>query len=414
MMNTALKNKNILISGASIGGPALAYWLNKFGFKVTVVEKAQTIREGGYRVDIRGAAVEVATRMGLMDKIRESATNMKGSSFINSEGKRLVNINDPNIMGMRREGETEIMRGTLAGILYEATRNDVDYIFDDSITGIIQKNDHVLVTFKNRPEQTFDLVAGADGLHSNVRNLAFAQEKDFIRNFGFYFAIFTVPNYFELDHWELSYMSEARIMNIFSTGNGDEAKAMCMFAANNNGYNYKDIQSQKKMLYDLYRADGGFILRLMENLADTPDFYFDTIGQVHMDNLYRGRVVLLGDAGYCPSPAAGQGTSLALTGAYVLAGELTQANGDYEAAYANYATEMKQYIEINQQLIDGVEKMFPKSKKQAWMQLNIMRLLFSLPWKEKVLKRMFKKMQQKVDDAANGISLKDYSRYSCS
>ena len=411
-MNAALKNKNVLISGASIGGPALAYWLSKFGFKVTVVEKAQTLREGGYRVDIRGVAVEVATRMGVMNNIRESATNMKGSSFINSEGKRLVNINDPNIMGMRREGETEIMRGTLAGILYEATRNNVEYIFDDSITGIVQKTESVLVTFKNSPEREFDLVAGADGLHSNVRNIAFGQEKDFIRNFGFYFAIFTIPNQFKLDHWELSYMSEARIMNIFSTGNDHEAKAMCMFGADNNGYDYKDIQSQKKRLHDLYKADGGFILRLMESLKDTPDFYFDTISQVRMNSLSRGRVVLLGDAGYCPSPAAGQGTSLALTGAYVLAGELARANGEYEAAYANYERQMKQYIEINQQLIDGVEKMFPKSKKQAWVQLNVMRLLFSLPWKEKVLKRMFKKMQQKVDDAANGIMLKDYGQYS--
>jgi 2-polyprenyl-6-methoxyphenol hydroxylase-like FAD-dependent oxidoreductase len=410
-METPIKNQNVLISGASIAGPALAFWLTRYGFNVTVIEKAPIIRKGGYRVDVRGVAVEVAERMGIMSKIRESGTAMKGSSFINSEGKRLVNIYDPNLLGMRQANESEIMRGDLANILYDATKNDTEYIFNESITKIVQTEENVIVTFKNGSPRTFDLVIGADGLHSNVRNIAFGKENGFIQNFGYYFAIFTISNFFELDHWELSYFSEGKVMNIFSAGDDNEAKALFMFASDTTGHNYHDIEKQKKILYDRYKDDGGDILKVVKTVADTPDFYFDSISQVHMDSLSRDRVVLLGDAGYCPSPATGQGTSLALVGAYILAGELAQAAGDYRVAYSNYEQEMGGFIKINQRLIEGLEQMFPKSKKQVWLQTNVMRLLLHLPWKEKILKGMFKKIQQKVDVAANGITLKDYKAF---
>jgi 2-polyprenyl-6-methoxyphenol hydroxylase-like FAD-dependent oxidoreductase len=274
--------------------------------------------------------------MEIMNKIREWGKAMRGSSFINSKGKRLVNIDDPNLLGMRQPNEAEIMRGSLAKILYDATENDAEYIFNNSITAITQTEENVNVTFKNGPSRTFDLVIGADGLHSNVRNISFGGENNFIQNFGYYFAIFTIPNFFDLDHWELSYFSEGKVMNIFSTGDDQEAKALFMFLSDTAGYNYRDIENQKKILYDRYKDDGGDILKVVKTVAQTPDFYFDSISQVHMDSLSRDRVVLLGDAGYCPSPAAGQGTSLALTGAYILAGELARAAGDYGVAYRNY------------------------------------------------------------------------------
>jgi 2-polyprenyl-6-methoxyphenol hydroxylase-like FAD-dependent oxidoreductase len=410
-MNTTIKNQNILISGASIAGPALAFWLNKYGFNVTLVEKTSVLREGGYRVDIRGVAVDVAERMGLMNKIRQSGTVMRGSSFINNSGKRLVSMADPDMFGMRQPNDAEIMRGDLSNILYEATRNDVTYIFNDSIADIVQTAEDVQVTFKSGQSGTFDLVVAADGLHSNVRNIAFGDSKNFIQNFGYYFAIFSIPNFFELDHWELSYMAESRVMNVFSTGDHNEAKALFMFASDTSDYNYRDTEAQKKTLYARYKDDGGEISKVMNCLAGTPDFYFDSISQVHMDSLSRGRVVLLGDAGYCPSPAAGQGTSLALVGAYTLAGELATASGDYQLAFNRYEKNMGEFIAKNQDLIKGMEQMFPKSKRQVWLQTNAMRLMLRLPWKEKILKGMFKKVQQKVDDAANGITLKDYKAF---
>ncbi len=407
-MNTTINNENILISGASIAGPALAFWLNKYGFNVTIVEKTPMLRGGGYRVDVRGIAVDVAERMGLMNKMRGSGTAMKGSSFINSSGKRLVSMNDPNMFGMRQANDAEIMRGDLSNILYEATKDDATYIFNDSISEMVQTAENVRVTFKSGMSKHFDLVVGADGLHSNVRNIAFGQEKGFIQNFGYYFAIFTIPNFFELDHWELSYMAEARVMNVFSTGDDHQAKALFMFASDTKDYNYRDIEGQKKLLYARYKDDGGDVLKIMNCLADTPDFYFDSISQVHIDCLSRGRIVLLGDAGYCPSPAAGQGTSLALVGAYTLAGELALAAGDYQMAFSKYEETMAKFIAKNQQLIIGMEKMFPKSKKQLWLQTNAVRLMLRLPWKEKILKSMYKKGQQKVDEAANAITLKEY------
>ena len=410
-MGTTVENKNILISGASIAGPALAFWLNKYGFNVTIVEKTAVLREGGYRVDVRGAAVDVAGRMGLMNKIRESATAMRGSSFINSSGKRLVSMADPDMFGMRQPNDAEIMRGDLSNILYEATKNDVTYIFNDSIADIVQTADDVHVTFKSGRLGTFDLIVGADGLHSSVRNLAFGDSKNFIQNFGYYFAIFSIPNFFGLDHWELSYMAESRVMNVFSTGDNNEAKALFMFACDTSNYNYRDIETQKKALYARYKDDGGEVSKVMNCLAGTSDFYFDSISQVHIDSLSRGRVVLLGDAGYCPSPATGQGTSLALVGAYTLAGELAAASGNYELAFSRYEKNMGGFIAKNQELIKGMEQMFPKSKRQVWLQTNAMRLMLRLPWKEKILKGMFKKAQQKVDGAANSIVLKDYKAF---
>jgi 2-polyprenyl-6-methoxyphenol hydroxylase-like FAD-dependent oxidoreductase len=398
-----MNNRNILISGASIAGPALAYWLRRYGFNPTVVERAPALREGGYKVDIRGAAVDVAERMGILEEVRRASTDMRGASFVNRDGKRLATM-DADLFGGRAGEDVEIMRGDLTRILYEATRQDIEYIFNDSITTITQDEAGVEVTFTHGQPRSFDLVVGADGLHSNVRALAFGDESQFIRHLGHYIAIFTIPNELQLDRGELIYAIPGKTTNVYSTRQATNAKALFLFAAPLH-YDRRDTQQQKQILAETFAGAGWEVPRLLEHMAETPDFYFDSISQIHMAQWSNGRVVLTGDASYGPSPASGQGTSLALVGAYVLAGELAAAAGNHRTAFMRYEKEMREYVEQNQRLAPmNLRGMVLQSRSQIWFQTQMVRILPYLPGKNRIIGRI----TQAIHQAATAITLKDY------
>ncbi|MEV4147503.1 FAD-dependent monooxygenase [Amycolatopsis sp. NPDC049691] len=397
--------KTILISGASVAGPALAWWLHHHGFRATVVERAPSLREGGYKVDIRGVAVDVVRRMGLLEEVHAASTDMRGAAFVDKRGKEIATL-DADTFGFRHGDDTEILRGDLAKILYAATREHTEYVFGDWITGLDERADGVDVTFAHGAPRRFDLVVGADGLHSGVRALAFGPEEDFLRRFDAYISISTVPNTFALDRWELLHPAAAgKMVNVYSTARAADAKAAFWFSAPPPAYDRRDVESQKDLVAAQFAGLGWETAALLDAMREADDFYFDPVCQIVMDRLSAGRVTLLGDAGYCPSPASGQGTSLALAGAYVLAGELATAAG-FGEALARYESEMRPYIEKNQALAKtALRGIIPRSRAFAWFNTRMIKLMPYLPGRNRVLEQM----ARPIREAANALVLKEFT-----
>ena len=335
-----------------------------------------------------------------LNAVRQARTGTRGMTYVSSTGKRVASMN--GAFGLVDAEDVEIVRGDLAGILYEATRNDAEYIFGDSITGITQTPDAVEVTFERARPRVFHLVAGADGLHSKVRALTFGPESRFIRHLGMYLSVFTVPNDMALDHWQLIHVAPGKSVTVTSARDNTEARAIFFFASPPLDYNHSDIGQQKELLQAAFAGQRWEIPRLLAAMRDAPDFYFDSVSQVRMDRWSAGRVTLAGDAGYCPSPLSGQGTSLALVGAYVLAEELRAASGDHGAAFAACEGRMRDFVARNQQIAIGNTKRFiPQTRRQIWLQNQAIRTLPYLPGKKLVLDLATKG----VREAANAIAL---------
>ncbi|MGW4967821.1 FAD-dependent monooxygenase [Nonomuraea sp. NPDC004186] len=402
-MTQHLVNKTVLISGASVAGPALAYWLQRYGFTPTVVELAPALREGGYKVDLRGVAMDVVDRMGLTPAVKRYSTRMRGGAWVNAAGKPLATLG-PDLIGLRAPGDDEVLRGDLARIMYDATKQGVEYLFGDSITGLTQGHDGVMVTFARSAPRMFDLVIGADGLHSNLRAQAFGEEAKFVRPLGMHACVFTVPNHLGLDRWELIYPTPGKVVNLYSTRQS-AAKAQFIFPTPAVLPDRRDVAAQQRLVAETFAGAGWESSTLLAAMPHSPDFYFDSASQVRLDRWSAGRIALVGDAAHSPSPLSGQGTSLALVGAYVLAGELKAAGGDHRVAFARYQEEMSGYVDVNLSLGESnAKQMVAGSTRQIRMQTTMMRMVSHLPWKDLALRPILKPLNA----AANAITLKDY------
>ncbi|MEV5705767.1 FAD-dependent monooxygenase [Actinoallomurus sp. NPDC052274] len=346
-----MRNTRVLISGAGIAGLAQAYWLDHHGFDVTVVERAAKPRPGGQAIDVRGTALTVAERMGILPDMRRLKTDMRGSSMVDGSGKELYSSTERTFSGgVLDSPDVEIMRDDLIGLLRDAAGDRVEYLFDDSIAAIAQDGDGVHVTFESGVARSCDLVVGADGLHSNVRSLVFGPETEFIKYLGMYVAVYTAPNFLGLDRWQTFCMEGGVGGGVMTARGNGEVRVYVGFGSEEPlDYDYRDIEAQKRLLADRI-GDVWVLPTALKYMWDAPDFHFDAMAQIHLDRWSRGRVALLGDAGYCGSPMSGQGTSMALIGAYVLAGELAAAGGDHEAGFAAYEAELRDFVADNQAL----------------------------------------------------------------
>src|SRR5580692_1812787 len=342
----------VLGGGAGIAGPALAHWLLRRGAEVTVVERAPGLRPGGQAVDARGVAKEVIRRMGLDSAVRAACTETVGAHLVDADGNVLQTFSADDEGGDGYISEIEILRGDLSRVLHDDTGDGVEYVFGDQVAELAQDADGVDVAFAGGARRRFDLVVGADGLHSSLRTMVFGPRERFVRHLGHVLAFYSVPNEFGLDRWMIEYQESGSGRSALLRPIQDATRGMAMFSFPSADFDvdYRDVAAQKRLLRERMAGFGWSTPRILAHVDDTPDFYLDQVAQVVMDRWSSGRVGLLGDAAFSASPMSGGGTGLALVGAYMLAGELAAADWDPAAGFAGYEDRMRSYVEANQEI----------------------------------------------------------------
>ncbi|MEU6326736.1 FAD-dependent monooxygenase [Streptomyces sp. NPDC047049] len=382
--------RSVLISGASVAGPALAYWLGRYGFRPTVIELAPALRGGGFAVDFRGAAqLAVLERMGVLDDIRAHSTGGGDPlTFIDGQGRPLAAM-PPEFSG----GEVEILRSELSRILHRHSLTPPgsrrspgahptpgsppgdpatpEYLFGDSVSSLTETADGVRVTFERGAPRTFDLVIGADGLHSTVRRLAFGPEKDFVRHLGYYVAAWDLPeDAGDLAARPVGYGEPGRLATVGRTPRrsgerGYAGEVFCVFASEEELISdRRDPRARKQAIARAYEGAGWRTPELIATLGQAGDVYFDSISRADVPRWSTGRIALLGDAAH-GATVGGMGTGSAVIGAYVLAGELALAAGDHHTAFARYERLLRPYVTRCQQGGRGAGEFLAPATQEA-------------------------------------------------
>ncbi|GIF17922.1 2-polyprenyl-6-methoxyphenol hydroxylase-like FAD-dependent oxidoreductase [Actinoplanes tereljensis] len=383
----------VLISGAGIAGPALAFWLHRAGADVTVVERAPEPRPGGHAVDVRGVARGVIEKMGAREAIRTKQIDDRGFALVDARGRRMAALPADMFGGEGIVAEIEIARGDLARILYDATANTVTYRFGDRIVDIGEE-----VTFAGGRKDRFDVVVGADGVRSGVRKIAFGPHADYVRPLGGYASYFTVQDPGDLDNWSAMFNAPGGRAVLVRPEAGGTAKASLSFRTKE-VYDRLTRDEQIRLLTERFTGVGWRVPTLLAQLPAAKDLYFDEVSQVRVDKWARGRVVLVGDAGYCGSPLGGMGTSMSLVGAYVLAGEMSGSKSP-EQAFAAYQEQMADYVAEGTQLPPGgIAMSAPNGRLAIRARALSMSMMNHWPMKQMLAKQFGK---------AEAITLRDY------
>ncbi|NUW30631.1 FAD-dependent monooxygenase [Nonomuraea sp. SMC257] len=399
---------HVLISGASVAGPVLAYWLRRHGFDVTVVERAPAPRKtGGHAVDLFRPAMDIVEKMGLAGPVTAHRTGTERLTMHVEGRERPVDLEVRKLVAAVSDRHVEIMRDDLSEVLYDATRDDVEYVFDDSITSVGGDGG---VTFERGEARRFDLVVGADGLHSNVRRLVFGPESAYARWIGAYLAVATIPDHRGLDGHKEGVFGVGRVAAVYSAAHLDGARVLFLFRTPEQlDYHHRDTARQKELLRERFAGLGWDVPRLLDETDRASAFYFDSITQLTLDTWTRGRVALVGDAGYCPGPVVGGSTSLAVVGAYVLAGELAAAGGDHTRAFPAYQAAMGDYVRRSRSFaLNAAKRLVPGGALDLGLLAGGAWLIGRLPGG---LSRAASKLAAKGLRMHDQVALKDYSAY---
>lgn len=375
----------VLISGAGIAGPTLAYWLARYGFQPTIVEKAPRLRTGGYIIDFWGAGFDIAERMELLPEISRKGYTIQELRIVDSSGRKVAGFPTAAISQVMGGRFLSLPRGDLAATIFSRIERTVETIFGDSVFRIDQDEKRVRVTFERGGERDFDLVIGADGLHSRVRELVFGAEQRFEKYLGYMVAGFQSEGYRPRD--ELVYLMFTELGQQVMRFSMRDDRTMFLFTFADDearGTSANDLPAQKALLRARFGKSGWECPQILDRLDNTCDLYFDRVSQIRMDaepGLWtRGRVTLIGDAASCVSLLAGQGSALAMVAAYILAGELHRADGDYAKAFASYEALFAPFVRQKQEAALRLRVLFgPKSKTAMFVRNQVMNLV-RFPW----------------------------------
>lgn len=392
---------SVLISGAGIAGPVLASLLARRGVQVTVVETADGVRTGGQAVDLRGAGRTVLARMGLLERAVAVSLKQQGIADVDTTGRHLSEITVNDFGGEGIISEIEILRGDLAELIVADSKDHgADYRFGTRILRLDNSGDGVQVELSDGSLQRVDLVVGADGPHSATRALAFGAESEFVRPLGGYMAWFSAPEGESLHGWYAMYNEPGLVASLRPGRQAGTGKASLSFLSAPIDYDRHNLDEQRALLRKRFASAGWRTADLLDAADAADDFSLDALVQVHLSRWSRGRVVLLGDAAYCPSPLTGLGTSLALVGAHVLAGELT-SRPELGAALTRYEELVRPYVATAQQLPPGGIRGFaPASRTAIWLRIMSTRLMVSKPFRGLARRLFFSK--------SDAVTLPDY------
>ncbi|WP_371525083.1 FAD-dependent monooxygenase [Streptomyces sp. NBC_01283] len=351
----------VLIAGGGVAGQALAFWLARGGHQVTIVERFPALRASGAQVDLRGQGIEAVERMGLLDHVRNQRVDEPGVAFVDARGKPRATIM-ANTSGKGRQtltSEYEIMRGDLVRILHDATKDDIEYLFGKSVDGFDQDERHVIAHFSGGDSGEYDLLIGADGQGSRIRQALLPESFDPYWRAGIHMAYWFVPRVASDSNIRDTYMVPGGRQIMRRSHNATETQVYFVMreeSAEATAIHRAAIDHQQEFWADRFRDAGWQTERFIEGMRTSPFFYSQEIAQVRTDTWSKGRVVLAGDAAHCASPYSGMGISGGLVGAYVLAGEINRHSDDLPAALANYDRVLRPFVneiqaEVNPRLL---------------------------------------------------------------
>ena len=367
----------VAISGAGVAGPTLAYWLERYGHAPTLIEASPKLRSGGYMIDFWGVGYDVAERMGILPAIRDAGYDLQEVRYVDRRGRAAGSISAKTMARELGDRFTSLPRGDLSALIYASLGGRVETLFGESIAEIDDRQGSVQLTLAGGAEREFDLVIGADGLHSNVRALMFGPERDFEKHIGYYVAAFEVNGYRPRD--ELAYVSygfPGRQISRFAL-RGDRTMFLLVFAAERlRGREPASLEARKATLAQVFEGSGWEWPVIAAALAAADDVYFDRVSQAVVEPWTKGRMALVGDAAACVSLVAGEGTGLGMAEAYVLAGELVRAGGDHVRAFAAYEARLRGFVEGKQKSARGFASAFtPRTALGVWLRNQATRLM---------------------------------------
>ena len=386
----------VLVSGAGIAGPTFSWFLARTGARITVVEKSHALLPYGQNIDLQGRAITVIQKMGLIDQVRQWNTTEKGTQFINSRGQTIAPfpINEGRTASLT--SEFEILRGDLAAILHKASKDypNVQYRFGMTINEVISNDDDsVRVQFSNGEVQEFDLLVAADGQWSKLRKQCFRHEDVKMVDKGMYAVYYTIPRLpDDNDWWNIYFAAKSRLISLRPDPHGTTRAMFTRMPCNDaqatawQEASRGDRKTQEELLRKDFTDAGWQARRILDALDQTPDFYFQAIQQVKMSKWSESRVICLGDTAYAPTPLTGMGTSLAIIGAYVLAGELSKLDdGEHPArALEAYESTFRPYVEQCQWIPSFVPAIaHPESAWKVWLLQTAFWLvakIVAIPW----------------------------------